>query len=321
MPRQNSRLKLQLARSLFRSPVSRAFGVFLVPFLGHLTARGEGSESSGVNGGVVLQSPVSIAQSLQPAREDVTSDTPANSPKASGNENVSSPVAAPLSVGILLNSLSQVSKPDWAAKFRPPIPSPIGGRVQTALVLGTFLSDSYLAVQAEDSQQCRNAGKEMLALAKMLGVQSELLDRGRSLGDAAQRKDWMLVRLELDAVTAELNAGLRAHQDDGMVRLITLGAWLRALEIVANIVNEDYSEAGAFLVRQPALALQLEASLEQLGDALKFAPILVQLHPRLAEIQFLLAGPLSKVPTPEEVKSLATILSTVLNDITATPQR
>lgn len=220
----------------------------------------------------------------------------------------------------LFSSLARQSKPDWAAKFRPPNPAPLVGRVQTALVLGIFLADSYLGAQAEDSQQCRNAGKEMLALAKTLGVQSEVLDRGRSLGEAAQRRDWPGVKLELEAILAELSAGLRAHQDEGIVRLIALGSWLRGLEVVAGTVGENYSESTALLLRQPALALEMEAGFERLGEALNTTPLLAQLRPQLLEIQLLLAGPHGEAPTQLQVKALASTLSKALNDVTAAPK-
>jgi len=220
----------------------------------------------------------------------------------------------------LLSGLARQSKPDWAGKYRPLHTTPLVGRGQTALVLGFFLADSYLSTQAEDSQQCRNAGKEMLKLAKTLGVQNEMLDRGRSLGEAAQRRDWPAVRLELEAIFAELSAVLRAHQDEGIVRLIALGSWLRGLEVVAGTVSENYSESAALLLRQPALALEMEASFERLSVALTGTSLLAQLHPQLLEIQLLLAGPQGEAPTQPEVKSLATLLTKALNGITAAPQ-
>ncbi len=224
-------------------------------------------------------------------------------------------------VEVLLASLAKQFKPDWAAKFRPPNAAPLAGRLQTAFVLGTFLADSYLAAQAEDSQQCRNAGKEVLALSKTLGVQSELLDRGRSLGETAQRREWSGVRRELEAVVLELNEGLKAHQDEGLVNIIALGSWLRGLEIVAGVVSENYSDSTAMLLRQPALALQMEWCVGQLTDPQKRSPFLVRIRPQIMEIQLLLSGPLGEAPSQAEISSLATTLSSVLNAIYTAPQR
>jgi len=254
--------------------------------------------------------PPQVVEEPSAATKPVTSDAPAPS----------SLVPSGRFVEELLSKLARQSKPDWAGKFRPLHTTPLVGRVQTALVLGIFLADSYLSAQAEDSQQCRNAGKEMLKLAKTLGVQNERLDRGRSLGEAAQRRDWPAVRLELEAIFAELSAVLRAHQDEGIVRLIALGSWLRGLEVVAGTVSENYSESAALLLRQPALALEMESSFERLSVALTGTPLLEQLHPQLLEIQLLLAGPQGEAPTQPEVKTLAALLTKALNGITAAPQ-
>ena len=254
--------------------------------------------------------PPQVVVESSAATKPATTDAPAPASQAPSGRFVEE----------LLSGLARQSKPDWAGKFRPLHTTPLVGRVQTALVLGIFLADSYLSVQAEDSQQCRNAGKEMLKLAKTLGVQNEMLDRGRSLGEAAQRRDWPAVRLELEAIFAELSAVLRAHQDEGIVRLISLGSWLRGLEVVAGTVSENYSESTALLLRQPALALEMEASFERLSVALTGTTLLAQLHPQLLDIQLLLAGPQGEAPTQPEVKSLAALLTKALNGITAAPQ-
>jgi hypothetical protein len=262
---------------------------------------------------VLPEAPVALPQAA-------AESTAAAKPAATDSPAPAAQVPSGRFVEELLSGLARQSKPDWAGKFRPLHTTPLVGRVQTALVLGIFLADSYLSAQAEDSQQCRNAGKEMLALAKTLGVQNEVLDRGRSLGEAAQRRDWPAVRLELEAIFAELSAVLRAHQDEGIVRLIALGSWLRGLEIVAGTVSEGYSEPAALLLRQPALALEVEASFERLSPALSATPLLVQLRPQLREIQLLLSGPQGEAPTQTEVKSLATLLTKALNGITSAPQ-
>jgi len=258
-------------------------------------------------------SPVALSQV-------VAESSTATKPAATDALGPASQVPSGRFVEELFSGLARQSKPDWAGKFRPLHTTPLVGRVQTALVLGIFLADSYLSAQAEDSQQCRNAGKEILKLAKTLGVQNEMLDRGRSLGEAAQRRDWPAARLELEAIFAELSAVLRAHQDEGIVRLIALGSWLRGLEVVAGTVSENYSESAALLLRQPALALEVEASFERLNGTLTGTPLLVQLRPQLLDIQLLLAGPQGEAPTQSEVKSLVTLLTKALNEITAEPQ-
>src|SRR6185503_17712799 len=83
--------------------------------------------------------------------------------------------------GELLAALGKLGKLDWTSKFRAPIATSFPSRAQMALNLGGLIADGYIAVEAEDAQQVKNLGKDILALGKNLGVSKEILDRGKSL--------------------------------------------------------------------------------------------------------------------------------------------
>ena len=215
----------------------------------------------------------------------------------------------------LLRSLSKCTKPDWASKFRPPTAVALNSRVQIALVLGGVFADGYLAAQAEDAQQCRNIGKDLLRLSKTLGVQAELLDRSRSISDSAQKKDWDILRRELHASEAELGGALRKHQDEGLARLVSLGTWMRTTEIVASLLSDHYTESGASLLRQPALGLFLGKSLEKLGEKLETDPALDLIRPKLSTVEHLLGALVDTPPSPSEIKEIAAVLASILRDV------
>jgi hypothetical protein len=191
----------------------------------------------------------------------------------------------------------------------------LNSRVQIALVLGGMFADGYLAAQAEDAQQCRNIGKDLLRLSKTLGVQTELLDRSRSIADSAQKKDWAILRRELHATEAELGAALRKHEDEGLARLVSLGAWMRCTEIVASLLADHYNENAASLLRQPALGMLLGHGLEKLGDKLETDPALGLIRPKLSTVETLLNGSADTPPSAMEVRDLAAILSSILKDV------
>jgi hypothetical protein len=215
----------------------------------------------------------------------------------------------------LIHSLSRCTKPDWASKFRPPATGALKSRAQIAMVLGGMFADGYLAAQAEDAQQCRNIGKELLRLAKTLGVQSELLDRNRSISDSAQKKDWTVLRREFHATEVELEAALRKHEDEGLARLVTLGAWLRSAEIVASLLSEHYTENAAAILRQPALGSLLGAGLEKLGEKLESDPAISLIRPKLGVVERLLNGSADTAPSALEIKDLTAVLSSILQDL------
>jgi hypothetical protein len=183
--------------------------------------------------------------------------------------------------------------------------------------VGSLFADGYLGAQAEDAQQCRNVGKDIMALTKTLGVQAELLDRSRSLGDSAQKKDWPLLRRELEATESDLCAALRKHEDAGLAHLVTLGAWIRGTEIVASLLKDSYSENAALLLRQPALNRVLDAGLQPLNEKLRADAVLIVIQERLTTVAQLLSGPGENTMTREEVNTLAQTLGSVFQDITS----
>jgi hypothetical protein len=225
------------------------------------------------------------------------------------------PPPAAVSPEELLHSLSRCAKPDWASKFRPPVAVALNSRAQIALVLGGVFADGYLAAQAEDAQQCRNIGKDLLRLSKTLGVQTELLDRSRSIADSAQKKEWAILRKELNATEAELGAALRKHEDEGIARLVSLGAWMRSTEIVASLLADHYNENAACLLRQPALGLFLGHGLEKLGEKLETDPALALIRPKLSAVEALLNGSADTPPSALEVRDLASLLNSILKDV------
>ena len=225
------------------------------------------------------------------------------------------PPPAAVSPEELLRSLSRCAKPDWASKFRPPASVSLQSRAQIALVLGGVFADGYLAAQAEDAQQCKNIGKDLLRLSKTLGVQSELLDRSRSIADSAQKKEWALLRRELSATEADLGAALRKHEDEGLARLVSLGAWVRSAEIVASLLSDHYSENAASLLRQPALGVLMGNSLEKLGQKLEADPAINLIRPKLGTVERLLNAPADTPPSAGEVKEIASILHSIVQDV------
>ena len=197
------------------------------------------------------------------------------------------------------------------------MPSTFASRAQNALTLGSVFADGQLAAQAEDAQQSKNLSKDLVALAKPLGVQIELLDRAKSLAECAERRDWIALRRELDATQTELQSALHKHEDDDLMTLVTLGAWMRSTEIVASLVSEHYSQNAAGLLRQPILAQLLKERVGVLSEKLQTDPTVTRIRTRLGELERLLEGPAGTVPSLEEVRQLFDTVSSVLWDITS----
>src|SRR5205823_13815592 len=92
--------------------------------------------------------------------------------------------------GELFAALQKPSKPNWTGAYRGPIPTTYKNRAQLALNLGGLIADGFIAVEAQDSQQVKNIGSDVIKMAKALGVSQNVLSRGNSINDFAETNQW-----------------------------------------------------------------------------------------------------------------------------------
>lgn len=215
----------------------------------------------------------------------------------------------------LMAALEKQGKLDWTAKFRPPIATNYPSRAQLALNLGTLVADGFVAVEAEDSQQVKNLGRDILQLAKNLGVPKDILTRGSSITDFAERKQWDQLKEELEATQNEVKEAMHGSKDGALVTLVTAGGWVRGVEVIASYIGDHYSEASAKILRQPAIVAYLNRQLDALPEKLRDDPKVKLLRTRMIEMEMMVSFPRDKAPTLPEVKKLAETTRALVIDL------
>lgn len=214
----------------------------------------------------------------------------------------------------LMAALGKHGKLDWTAKFRAPIATNYPSRPQLALNLGTLVADGFVAVEAQDAQQVKNLGKDILQLAKNLGVSKDVLMRGSSISDFAERKQWDQLKEELEATENEVKESMTEGKDSDLITLVTVGAWARGVEVISSHIAENYNEATAKILRQPAIVTYLSKKLDALPDKMRDEPKVKAARVKLIEMGALVAFPPEKTPTVEEVKKLHELAGTLVAD-------
>jgi hypothetical protein len=135
--------------------------------------------------------------------------------------------------------LGKTAKPDWTATFRGPIAMNYKTRAQIALNLGGLIADGFIAVEAQDSQQVKNTGGDILKMAKALGVSENILARGNSINQFAENDEWPALQEELEATQNEVKASMQSHRDQDLVILVSLGGWLRGALVLCGVVAKN----------------------------------------------------------------------------------
>ena len=212
-------------------------------------------------------------------------------------------------------ALSKVAKPNWQSRYRPPIPTTFPSRAQIALNIGGLIADGYIAVEAEDAQQVKNTGKDIIALAKSLAVSESVIARGNSIFEFAERNEWNTLKEELEATQNEVKLSLEQQHDADLVCLVTLGAWIRGTEILSGWIAENYTPAAANLLRQPEIIGLMRAKLDALPAKAKEDALVAALLTSLPELEERVSFSSDKTPTQDDVKAVKELSSKLMRRI------
>jgi hypothetical protein len=217
--------------------------------------------------------------------------------------------------GELFAALTKPGKPNWAGQYRGPIPMTYSNRAQIALNLGGLVADGFIAIEAQDSQQVKNIGTDIIKLAKALGVSENVLSRGKSINEFAEQNQWDALQEELEATQNEVKASMQSNRDQDFVILVSLGGWIRGTQVVSGSIMENYNAASAKVLRQPALVGYMQAKVKEMSPELQKEPLVKSISAQLPEIEKLVTFPNEGTPTAEEVRKLNGAVTKLMDEI------
>jgi hypothetical protein len=217
--------------------------------------------------------------------------------------------------GELFAALEKPGKPNWSGQFRGPLPTTYRNRAQIALNLGGLIADGFIAVEAQDSQQVKNIGTDIIKMAKALGVSENILSRGNSINEFAENNDWDALQEELEATQNEVKTSMQSHSDQDLVILVSLGGWIRGTQVVSAAVMQNYDERSAKVLRQPALVSFMQSKINDVSPGMRENPLVKSVSNQLAGIEKLVSFPPGKAPSPDDVKRVNEAVGHVMADI------
>ncbi len=221
--------------------------------------------------------------------------------------------------GELFAALSKPGKPAWSAHYRGPVPSTFSNRAQLALNLGGLIADGFIAIEAQDSQQVKNIGTDILKLAKALGVSENVLGRGKSINEFAENDQWDALQEELEATQNEVKTSMQSNRDQDYIILVSLGGWIRGTQVVTGLLTEEYNEATAKVLRQPGLITYIEAKVNEMSPELRKEPLVKTVTDKLPDLLRMVSFPNAAAPTAAEVKTLHETVTNLMASIASKP--
>ncbi|MBV9491661.1 MAG: hypothetical protein JO069_18370 [Verrucomicrobia bacterium] len=214
----------------------------------------------------------------------------------------------------VFNVLDKLGTPDWKGELRPPSIAIRGPRPQIALLLGAVVAEGFVAVEAADREQVKQIGRDVLELARAIGVEKTVLSRTNAILYRADARDWRGVRQELDGALTDVKNAMIELKDAQLAHLVSLGGWLRGTEVLTSIVTKSYSPDSADLLNQPDLLHYFQETLAGMPARLRNNQLVSRVEKSLAQISPLIS---QKTISPASVKRINEITSQVVRAISS----
>lgn len=192
---------------------------------------------------------------------------------------------------------------------------PVSGatREQKGLMFGELIADGFLLVEAEKKSLIENFGRVLMQHARGLGVGDRVMRHSASLTDLGKRGEWPRMKQELITTQSDVEAAMIELRDEKMAHLISLGGWLRGLEISAATVELDFSPQRAQALTRPDLADYFANELNTLSPALANTPLFEKIRAGIKTLEPLLNKP-AKSLSRTDISAIR-VQASALNDV------
>ncbi len=214
----------------------------------------------------------------------------------------------------MLDALGSLSYEDLK---RPISDRPPSDRVLTSLGLGMLIADGFLIVQCEKVEDIEPVGRALLKYGKALGTGARMNRHTQSLFENSLSGNWEQLRSELAMTQADVEAEMVQLRDVDIAHLISLGGWLRAFDISASSVANQYSPDRSRQLTRRDIAEYYLMSLETLHPSLQEVEVLKGIREGLEKMLPMLDVPQGKALSELEVKSLSETASALATEVTS----
>jgi hypothetical protein len=176
-------------------------------------------------------------------------------------------------------------------------------REQMGMVFGGLVADGFLIVECQKKNLVEDLGRVLLRQARSLGVGDRVMRHSASLTELGKKGDWPAVRSELISTQQDVEQAMSELRDQKMAHLISLGGWLRGLEITSGAVEGNYSSDRAAVLWQRDLINYFAEEIKTLPPAVAHKPLFEKIRAGVGAIRTLLNHAPDKLSLAE-VKTL-----------------
>jgi hypothetical protein len=209
------------------------------------------------------------------------------------------------------------TKARWRALFRTKPTTPSSDRTKTGFTLGSLIGESFLIWEAGDAQQFRNNNQDIVSYCRSLGMGEKIMPRLMAQARMAEMDEWKDLRQEIIDGHQEIMRLLREQKDEDLAVLVSIGAWMRSLEIVSKLVTETPEvDKRPLCIGSPALLAELRQDFASLSDLTRRSALLQPLITVLSELQKAWGNTKAGAPTQSMVAGTHERLRLMMEELT-----
>ena len=177
-------------------------------------------------------------------------------------------------------------------------------RTLIALNLGVLIGDGFLSVQSEKVSDLEDIGRAILKHAKVLGAGSKVAERTKAILENSALGDWKELKSDLASTQREVKHEMVLLRDLDMVHLISLGGWLRGLQIATAASLQPFSAEKARVLARHDVTEYFAYVLDSLSPSVQKMDHIALIRQGLGEIDQIVNLPEGKPLAKEEVAKL-----------------
>ncbi|MEO8615336.1 MAG: hypothetical protein ABI600_09360 [Luteolibacter sp.] len=180
-------------------------------------------------------------------------------------------------------------------------------RADLAIELGFLIADGFLMVQAEQLKDVEKMASDLTRYGKALGTGDRVTRHAAGLLESAKKGDVPQLKKELASTQGDVEDELVTLKDADMAHLISLGGWIRALEVSSVAVDKQFSPERARKVMRKDIAEYYSDCIAGLEPKISARPNYLAMRDLLVGLSKKMTLEPGKEPTPETIKDIRKI--------------
>lgn len=177
-------------------------------------------------------------------------------------------------------------------------------RADLAMELGFLIADGFLVVQAGQMEKVEDLAADLTRYGKALGAGDRVNRHSAALLESARKQEVEQLKKELAATQRDVVIELLSLKDADLANLISLGGWIRALEVSTAAVEKQFSPERAEKVMREDIADYYTEIVGGLEPRISERPSYLEMRDVLAGLRIEMVVDPDAPPTLETIRGI-----------------